>query len=71
MRYLYGSVPDWYHPFRRHIRYASRAVGLTATRAGLYAVRSDDSSLREDKGKLFYEGGKKMGHVFTPIPEGL
>ncbi|KAH6975114.1 hypothetical protein BKA56DRAFT_633881 [Ilyonectria sp. MPI-CAGE-AT-0026] len=65
MRYLYGSVPDWYDPFQKAYQ-VCKSGGWIDSYEGGPVCRSDDGSLREDKaigdwGK-FYEGGKKMGH---------
>ncbi|KAF4966964.1 hypothetical protein FSARC_5403 [Fusarium sarcochroum] len=75
LRFLYGSVPDWYALYERAFQ-VTKPGGWIETHEGDPMAQSDDGSLREGSataewGKFFYEGGKKLGRVFTPIPDDL
>ncbi|KAH6897447.1 S-adenosyl-L-methionine-dependent methyltransferase [Thelonectria olida] len=75
MRYLYGSVPDWYDIFEKAYR-VCKPGGWIESYEGDPMCHSDDGSLKDGSaitewGKFFYEGGKKLGRIFTPIPDSL
>ncbi|KAJ3525455.1 hypothetical protein NM208_g11632 [Fusarium decemcellulare] len=75
MRFLYGSVPDWYQLYERAFR-ATKPGGWIESHEGDPMGYSDDGSLKAGSaiaewGKFFHEGGRKLGRVFTPIPDNL
>ncbi|KAM0321803.1 hypothetical protein ACHAQA_009900 [Verticillium albo-atrum] len=75
MRYLYGSVPEWYELFKQAYR-VCRPGGWVESYEGSPMCHSDDGTLKEGSamaewGKFFFEGGKKLGRVFTPLPDNL
>ncbi|UPK99691.1 hypothetical protein LCI18_010626 [Fusarium solani-melongenae] len=75
MRFLYGSVPDWYQLYERAYR-VTKPGGWIETHEGDPMGQSDDGTLKTGSaiaewGKFFYEGSKKLGRIFSPIPESL
>lgn len=75
MRFLYGSVPDWDQLYEKAFKVV-KPGGWLESHEGDPMGHSDDGSLKEGSalaewGKFFYEGGKKLGRVFTPIPGNL
>ncbi|KAM5357392.1 hypothetical protein ACJZ2D_016316 [Fusarium nematophilum] len=75
MRFLYGSVPDWYQLYERAF-HVCKPGGWVESHEGDPMAYSDDETLKEGSaiaewGKFFHEGGKKLGRTFTPIPESL
>ncbi|EGY14068.1 Secondary metabolism regulator LAE1 like protein [Verticillium longisporum] len=75
MRYLFGSVTDWYELFRQSYR-VCRPGGWVESYEGSAMCYSDDGTLKHDSamaewGKFFIEGAKRLGRVFTPIPDSL
>ncbi|KAK7418749.1 hypothetical protein QQX98_003767 [Neonectria punicea] len=75
MRYLYGSVPNWYDLYRRAYQ-VLKPGGWIESYEGDPMCHSDDGSLKEGSaiaewGKFFYEGGNKLGRIFTPLPDSL
>ncbi|KAL2755477.1 hypothetical protein ACRALDRAFT_1071246 [Sodiomyces alcalophilus JCM 7366] len=75
MRYLYGSVTDWADLFRQAYR-VCRPGGWVESYEGSPTLFSDDGSLREGSamaewGKFFHEGARKLGRVFSPLPDRL
>ncbi|ROT36420.1 S-adenosyl-L-methionine-dependent methyltransferase [Sodiomyces alkalinus F11] len=75
MRYLYGSVTDWAGLFRQAYR-ACAPGGWVESYEGSPTLLSDDGTLEEGSamaewGKFFYEGARKLGRVFSPLPDHL
>ncbi|KAH6954545.1 S-adenosyl-L-methionine-dependent methyltransferase [Fusarium avenaceum] len=75
MRFLYGSVPDWYALYERAFQ-VTKPGGWIESHEGDPMGCSDDGSLKDGSaiaewGKFFHEGGRKLGRVFSPLPDNL
>ncbi|RGP74603.1 hypothetical protein FSPOR_1180 [Fusarium sporotrichioides] len=75
MRFLYGSVPDWYALYERAFQ-VTKPGGWVESHEGDPMGLSDDDSVKPGSaiaewGKFFHEGGKKLGRVFSPLPDNL
>lgn len=69
MRYLTGSIPDWYFLFEQAFR-CTKPGGYVENFEGQPRFMSDDGTVTEDSaltqwGKLFTEGGKIIGRSVT------
>ncbi|KAH9908964.1 S-adenosyl-L-methionine-dependent methyltransferase [Xylariomycetidae sp. FL2044] len=75
MRYLYGSVQDWQALFREAYA-ACKPGGWVQSFEADAMIYSDDGTIADTSamaqwGRLFNEGARKMGRVFTPLDDDL
>ncbi|KAL4731991.1 hypothetical protein ACLX1H_000994 [Fusarium chlamydosporum] len=75
LRFLYGSVPDWFALYERAFQ-VTKPGGWIETHEGDPMGLSDDDSVKPGSaiaewGKFFHEGGKKLGRIFSPLPDNL
>ena len=74
MRYLTGSVKDWYRLLEQAFRCTKPGGYVQSFEARPY-FSSDDGTLRDDSalaqwGKFFIEGGKMIGRTFSMVDDG-
>ena len=75
MRYLYGSIPDWYALFKEAYR-VTRPGGWIETIEPDCMLHSDNDSVvlgtaMYEWGKVLKAGGQKSGRTFTVVEDGL
>lgn len=75
MRWLLGSVKDWGELFKQAYRIL-KPGGYIESFEPNSALKSDDGTVRDTDaiaqwGKIFAEGGRKIGQVFTVYDDGL
>ncbi|KAI1414189.1 S-adenosyl-L-methionine-dependent methyltransferase [Hypoxylon sp. FL1857] len=75
LRWLTGSVPDWYALYREVFK-ALKPGGYFEHKESSCLLLSDDGTVVEGSaidqwGKVFTEAGKKFGHTFSVVEEGL
>ena len=74
-RYLLGSVQDWVALAKEAFKCLKPGGYFESYEAAPF-IQSEDGSVKETSalgqwGKLFVEGGKKLGQTFTVVPDGL
>ncbi|KAK3313025.1 S-adenosyl-L-methionine-dependent methyltransferase [Apodospora peruviana] len=75
MRYLFGSVADWAALYRQAFRCCKPGGWIEDFEAST-VMSSDDGSVKEGSpmnqwGKVFFEGGRKLGRPFTVLEDDL
>jgi hypothetical protein len=75
MRYLTGSLPDWNALFKSAFT-CCKPGGYVESFEGAPWLESDDGTVLESSalatwGKLFVQGGEKLGRTFTVVDEQL
>lgn len=74
MRYMTGSLRDWFNLFDQAFQ-CVKPGGYVESFEAAPRFESDDGTVRDDSamaqwGRLFVEGGKKIGRSFTMVDEG-
>ena len=72
---MIGSIPDWV-ALAKEVYRCLKPGGYYESYESSPYIDSDDDTVSETSaigqwGKVFVEGGKKLGQTFTVVPEGL
>lgn len=75
IRWLFGSIMDWTALFKQAYK-TLRPGGYIETQEPSIRFESDDGTVNEKTamgqfGKIFVEGGKKMGRTMTVLEDGI
>ena len=75
MRWLTGSIPDWYHLFREAYRVLKPGSWIQSYEPSSW-IKSDHTEISPSSalgqwGRIFTEGGKKFGRPFSAVEDEL